>query len=131
MTTIDVETMLSVHSFKVSERIARSGVIDLGATNTINTANALGGALRFQKTYDVTLQITRLLDASNGRAIAAVVLTQDGEVLAEVTREGANRAALKMTARTGLQQSQQAAGNNSLDIAVRVVFGPESGQVGI
>ena len=131
MTTLVVATLLSAENFGVSERIARESIIDLGATNTANTAKAIGGAIRFQKTDDITLQITQLLDASNGRANAAIVINHVGEVLASVVRDGGDIAALTRTANDALTISGSSPDSDGLNIAVPVSFGQNGETVGI
>lgn len=131
MTTLVVATLLSAQNFGVSERIARESIIDLGATNTANTAKVIGGAVRFQKTDDITLQITQLLDASNGRANAAVVINQKGEVLASLVSDGGDVAALTRTAKDALTTRGSSPASDALNIAIPVNFGQDGEAVGV
>lgn len=131
ITTIFVATILSMQNFRVSERIAHESIIDLGATNTTNTAKTLGGAIRFQKTDDLLAQLTQLLDASNERAEAAVVISQEGVVLAELARGQGNLRSLTGTARNALRNSVAQSGNNGLEIAIPVTFGEGQEIVGV
>ena len=131
MTTLVVATLLSAQNFGVSERIARESIIDLGATNTANTAKAIGGAIRFQKTDDITLQITQLLDTSNGRANAAIVINQKGEVLASLVRDGGDVAGLIRTAKDALMTYGSLTNSDALNIAMPVSFGQNGETVGI
>lgn len=131
LTTIVVATLVSVQNFSVSERIARDSIIDLGVTNTTNTAKTLGGAIRFQKTDDLAAQLAQLLDASNERADAALVMNQEGVVLVELARGNGDLRSLTGTARNVLRTGAAHSGDAGLEIAIPVTFGENKDIVGI
>ena len=131
MTALLVALLVSVLNLNVIQRIARDGVVDLGATNTSNTATVLGGAVRFQKIADIESQLAQLLDLSKERAIAAVVINAQGEVLAKVVQGSGDLTKVTVAARHALAQRTALSENNGLDIAVPVTFGQENDIVGI
>ena len=130
VTTIVVTLLVSVQNSAVTQRVAREGVVDLGATNTINTATVLGGAVRFQKVEDISGQLAQLLELSNERATAAVVINAQGEVLANISQGVGDIAKVTAAARHALAQGAAVSENDGLDIAVPITFGQENDIVG-
>ncbi|MBE0413467.1 methyl-accepting chemotaxis protein [Yoonia sp.] len=131
VTTVVVATLVSVQNFSVSEKIARESIIDLGTTNTVNAARAMGGAIRFQKTEEINRLLAQLLDGSDGRAHAAIVLSLQGNVLSELARPGGDVAQLVQVARATLRDDMPRSGTDGLDIAIPVSFGATDETVGV
>lgn len=127
--TLIVVAGLSYQNARATAAVALSGVSDLAVTATSNTAGRLGASIRFNNVEELNGQINDLVSASDGRADAAIILSQDGQVLAEVG--GADKVALRSLAQSALRDSADAIDRENLDFAFRVGFGQENATVGI
>lgn len=131
ITTVVVATLVSVQNFNVSERIAQESIIDLGTTTTANAAKVMGGAIRFQKTDEIDVLLAQILDGSDGRAHAAIVLSRQGAVLSDLVRPGGDVVPLTQVARAALLDNMLRSGTDGLDIAIPVGFGDSGETVGV
>ena len=129
--TILVAATLGLLSAKLTSAVARNGIVEIGAISTSHAANALGGAIRFNKVDDINDQITRVLEASGGSAIGAVVYGQNGETLGQMASDGADMASLRATANDALMQRVSTTARNGLDVAVPIRFGQDGTLVGV
>ncbi|MFQ1701696.1 methyl-accepting chemotaxis protein [Loktanella agnita] len=127
---IVVAAILSALNYGVSARLALDSVVDLGTTNTTNTAKTLGGAVRFQKNEDLNLQLTQLLESSDGRANVAIVVGPDGQVLAQVLKASGNAAPLGTVAEQAMAADSLFSSEDRLTIASPVHFGQSNDVVG-
>ena len=98
-------------------------------TATSNTASRLGGSIRFNNADELNGQIDSLLSASEGQAIAAIIMSADGRVLAQNATEDDEVSQLQSFAENALEGA--AYDQEDLNIVVPVKFGQNDSTVGM
>ncbi|MDX8347916.1 methyl-accepting chemotaxis protein [Cognatiyoonia sp. IB215446] len=129
MITLIIVAGLSFQNARSTAIVAHEGVKDLAVTATNNTAGRLGASIRFGNVDELNAQIGDLISASNGRADGAIILSEDGQILAEAGSPDV--AALRTLAQSALRDNVDAQNSDDLDFAYRVGFGQENSTVGI
>jgi len=130
-TTLIVATVVTVQSFRVSNQVGKTGLLALATQSTQSAANAIGGAVRFNKPEDAQTQIEALIGGSDGMATDIILLNLAGETLAQFSTESTVSSPLSSLALESLESKSIERGNDGLDFAVPVVFGSDGVQVGV
>ncbi|MEO0930266.1 MAG: HAMP domain-containing methyl-accepting chemotaxis protein [Pseudomonadota bacterium] len=130
MVTSIVVAALSYQYARASADIAREGVKDLAITATSNTAGRLGSAIRFSNIDDLNNQIDALIDASDGLATGALIISKTGDLLAQVETGDADLAALRALAQSAVNESPGQSLQDGLYFAHPVGFGQQDATVG-
>ena len=129
LVTLVVVAVLSYQSRQLSTGIVHESVRDLAVTATSNTASRLGGSIRFNNADELNGQIDSLLSASEGQAIAAIIMSADGRVLAQNATEDDEVSQLQSFAENALEGA--AYDQEDLNIVVPVKFGQNDSTVGM
>jgi len=129
LVTLIIVAGLSFQNARAAAAVAHDGVRDLAVTATNNTAGRLGASIRFGNTDELNAQITDLIAASDGRANAAIIVSQEGQILAEAG--SSDKSSLRVLAQSTLRDDTDARDAENLDFAFRVGFGQENATVGV
>ena len=105
LVTLVVVAVLSYQSRQLSTGIGHESVRDLAVTAPSNTASRLCGAIRFNNADELNGQIDSLLSASEGQAIAAIIMSADGRVLAQNATEDDEVSQLQSFAENALEDA--------------------------
>lgn len=129
--TLITVAVLSYQNARTSAEIARDGVETLAETATSNTAGRLGSAIRFGNADELVNQMTDLIAASDGLAEAGLILSSEGEVLAQVGNDSGTNSRLFTTAQSALTASTSENLQEGLIFAYPVGFGQNGTVVGV
>lgn len=121
ITTLLVAMVLSFGSLRLSHDLIGDGLIEAGIDSTGTTATAIAAAVRFKKIEDANTRVQDLLDNSQGKAEAAVIMLNDGSV---VTRLGdtAKAGRLETVLAGALAQNEPSALVDGFSIASPVLY---------
>lgn len=124
-------SLVTYKSIKTSEMVASGAVLQLGGKVSKQLAMRLTGALRFGKSDDISSVLSSTLTDLEGAASGAIVLSADGEIVAEEILIGDDPSALRATAQEALASGTPAQDVERLVIAVPVLSGENKDVIGV
>jgi len=131
VTTLIVVSIVMFQSFRVTERVGKTGLLALATQSTQSAANAIGGTVRFNKPKDAQTQIEALIRGSDGMATDIILLNLAGETLAQFSTENTVSSPLSSLALASIESKSIERGNDGLDFAVPVAFGSDGALIGV
>lgn len=123
--------LMTFTSFKATEALAEKSVIKLGGQVGEQIASRAAPALKFGRHDDVQKLLESVVDALDGTSSGAVVLSAEGEFVAEFLVEDESATLMRELASEALQSGAPAGNSERLIVAEPIYFGDERELIGV